>query len=662
MIAGIDLDSGKFISRFKRRRNAAVDRPVRNLRSYVLAAAFAQAIMLAPIQAQAAAGGKDAFPVRGVVHGAFGPVWTHAERMDMIRWVATHGMNTFLYMPNEDPYARERWNQPYPDATMAEFSEEIRLAYSLGVKWGFGSRQGQPLFMDEPGRGICFTCDSDFEVLAAKYQRFHDLGVRVLMLAVDDAAKASSHPEDIEKFGVGDHAYGRMNAYLANRLQARFADSLVIIGPAEYSGTSGSDYLTGLGEALSEQIVVAWTGPFVFSGSITAGDADAYAAALSPAAGPRRRLLIWDNYPVNDVYGEAFSAVLAVRELNTGLPERAPSLRLNFGPLKGRGADLVGHVEGYLSNGMNQPQASKLALYTIAAYANDPLAYTPDQVSCPYNASERTRAGCLAEAAWLEGIRELGGKAAGPLLDVVNQMRSTIFDRTEAPVFVARRDAFIAAFSQPSWGSAWSALVGELRAEQDGGRSLQALKLPSPEFIEETANHLATLELNTQAGLLAAEMLRAQRPDVSDVILDRRGSTALVRGRVSRASPTTALAAQSDLARVEVLVRASPFVVHGDRVISPFEVAVGGQDPFVLQNRMDQFLDWAHEATNAWLPVSGLAAAGPLQVTANGVPASVKVDGTFAATVTLKPGQKDIELIVTDAAGYKTARTFKAKG
>lgn len=602
---------------------------------------------------------EPAFSIRGVVHGAFGSVWSHAERMDMVRWLGAHRMNTFVYMPNEDVFTRERWREPFPDWTMPDFADEIALARSLGVSWVLGTRPGQPLFADDPspGQDICFSCDADFELLAAKYQVFHELGARVLMLSFDDVVKVSSHPEDAERFGTDDAAYGRMNAYLANRLRQRFGDSLVVFGPADYSGTRRTEYLGALAEDLSPEIVVYWTGPL--SATITAADADAYADAVSPAGGPRRRLLIWDNYPNNDLYGEAYGAPAPARGLEDDVPERAPSLRLNFGPLKGRGADLVGRVEGLISNGMNQPFASKVALYTIAAYLNDPLAYSSEQVSCAENPSEHTRAGCLAEQKWLEGVRELGGSVAGELLNVVNQMRSSKLDRTEAPVFVARRDALVAAFPQPHWEAAWSALVEELRAERDSGSTLRTNQLPSPAFVEESANHLDTLELNTAAGMLAAQMLKPQRPRFESVTVERHARTARVSGRALPADPAKVAARQAELEPFEASARSSPFSVHGDRA-DPVEAALGLGEVILLENRIDQFLDWVHQTTDAWLPLSALAAAGPLKVTVNGVPVAVAGNGSFSTETTLVPGQKTIELVVTDAAGFRTARRYQA--
>lgn len=603
---------------------------------------------------------ESPFSIRGVVFGPYGTDWSHENRMDMIGWLAGHGMNTFVHMPAWDNYARVLWREPYPDETMAEFAREISRANELGLRWAPGIRPGHPTFDVPVSRPICFVCDGDFEVLAAKYQRFYDLGTRIFMLSFDDSIKVSSHPEDAVAFGAGDEAFGRMNAYLANRLQARFPDVLVIFGPADYAGTQRTDYLTGLGEDLAPSIHLYFTGRGVFSSTITAADADAFAEAVSPPGGPRRKLLIWDNYPVNDVWGYEGLGLCCSTDLIVPDPPRMPHVRMWFGPTKGRGADLVGHVEGLLSNPMNQAQASKVALYTTAAYLNEPLRYTQEEVECPFNPAERTRAGCLAEEEWLAGVRELGGASARPLLDFLDQVRSNQFDHTESPVFVARREAFVSAFETADWIPSWNALRDELIAEAAAGPALREARAPSDGFLEETGDHIDTLVLNATAGRVAAEMLYAQRPNVTGVTIDARGrrGRVLVEGRAVRADLTEVVARRAELVPVEAAMRASPYVVHGDRIPNVFDILVGTGDVFVLRNTMDEFLNHSHETTAGWMVDAPAATAGPLSVTVSGTSVSPEPDGRFSVSLLVPPAQRTITIVVTDAAGFQTARSF----
>jgi hypothetical protein len=88
----------------------------------------------------------------------------------------------------------------------------------------------------------------------------------------------------------------------------------------------------------------------VVTSEITAAQAKEWGALL------KRKPLVWDNFPVND-----------------GIP-----WRLNLGPLRGRAPDLAGAVQGYFSNPMNQAEASKIPLQTIADYLWNSEKYDPD--------------------------------------------------------------------------------------------------------------------------------------------------------------------------------------------------------------------------------------------------------------------------------------------
>jgi hypothetical protein len=147
-------------------------------------------------------------------------------------------------------------------------------------------------------------------------------------------------------------------------------------------------------------------------------------------------------------------------------------------------------------------------------------------------------------------------------------------------------------------------LHGELVAELQAGIVLDAHGLPNPQFVAEAKDHLAKLRLNARAGLLAAEMLRAQRPALEDVVVDAHGRSGkvAVRGRAVRADPAAVSDRNAALTPVEAESRANPYVVHGDRVATDLNGV------FVLENTMDAFLEWAHATTSAWLPLAPEAA------------------------------------------------------
>ena len=74
-----------------------------------------------------------AFAIRGVIEGFYGNPWTHEQRLDHIRFIGRHGMNTFVYGPKDDPLVRRRWREPYDEAALARLGEDLvcRFAQTL---------------------------------------------------------------------------------------------------------------------------------------------------------------------------------------------------------------------------------------------------------------------------------------------------------------------------------------------------------------------------------------------------------------------------------------------------------------------------------------------------------------------------------------------------
>jgi hyaluronoglucosaminidase len=103
---------------------------------------------------------------------------------------------------------------------------------------------------------------------------------------------------------------------------------------------------------LPENVACFWTGPSVVPKTVTRAHAEAVFRRL------RRPLILWDNYPVND---------LSMRG------------ELHLGPLTGRDPRLPEVVYGYLNNPMLQPTLSLLPLATCFDYAVDPGRYRPEK-------------------------------------------------------------------------------------------------------------------------------------------------------------------------------------------------------------------------------------------------------------------------------------------
>jgi hyaluronoglucosaminidase len=270
----------------------------------------------------------------------------------MIERLGAWGMNRYVYAPKDDPLHRAQWRTPYPADAVREFAELIECGRSVGVEVGFAI---------SPGLTIEYGAAADVAALQQKFRAFHELGARWFCLALDDVPTSLLHAGDQNRFG----SLAAAHVALAHAVAEALGDSTLWLVPTDYVGTAGTDYLDVLGSELAPAIEVGWTGRTVISPTIPAAEAAQRAATL------RRRLLVWDNVPVNDG------------------PMRP---MLHLGPYIGRPADLAEHASGLLLNPMVQARASAVAVRTAADYMRDPRGYDP-------------------AAAWRDAVAELGAGA-----------------------------------------------------------------------------------------------------------------------------------------------------------------------------------------------------------------------------------------------------------
>jgi len=294
----------------------------------------------------------QSFKRRGVVEGFFGPPWMMAERGSLFEFGARRGMNVYLYAPKDDPYHRKRWRDPYPKPQWRKLVQLIAMAQRNQIEFVYGFH---------PGEGLCFSERKPVETLIDKARRFYDAGVHTFAVLFDDIPSRLDHVRDRRAFDNSlARAEGSWLAEIRRRQPDSWKDVEWWICPSYYSedpllermfGKFESDFLENLAHRLPEDVGCLWTGPAVVSRKITLDHMRRIAARVG------HRLLLWDNYPVNDL---------------------AMSAELHIGPLTGRDPRLPEIVYGYLNNPMLQPALSLVPLATCFDYAARPRSYDPE--------------------------------------------------------------------------------------------------------------------------------------------------------------------------------------------------------------------------------------------------------------------------------------------
>lgn len=557
------------------------------------------------------------FEWRGIVEGAYGPTWTHDQRVRILRWMPRHGFNAYVHAPKDDLWQRTNWRDPYPASRQREFTAEIALARRRGVQWIPNLSPAQPLIptpaapSGAPSRDLCFSCASDLEAVRKKLAPFVAAGSRTVMISFDDVSKVMTNPEDLAAYGAGDEAFGRANGDFLTRLARSYGGRVrVLTVGADYSGTADTAYLRGLRATLAPGVEVMWTGRGIPSAPFSPADARAYGAAIG------RRPLVWDNWTNNDTAGNA-------------TPHGAA--RIFLGPYRRR-ADVAGSVGGFFFNPMNEAGLNLLPLATAGDWMRAPRRYG-------------------ARRSWLTAVRELAGRrrsSRAALRAWAETSWSNKLDVREAPTFARLSSGFLADYGGTAgvWPRLRRALQRELRlAWRPFRRGF---------FASQAGPWLEAARVAAVAGGIGTRLLAAERPSVVVRRSGRRGGG--FRGRALPPSPERADALRSDFAAARRDWEDSTRFVYGWRGGVAFEIPPYSVPP----NLMDTYVDAVDSLDQAWQPRSSQAA-GSVTVVVRGAgrnerPVSLAPNGSFA----LPRAACGRTVVATDGAGGVTATRVPA--
>lgn len=411
-------------------------------------------------------------PLRGSIEGFYGPPWSHEDRLRQIEFYGDNKLNSYIYAPKDDPYHREGWREPYPEGKLNELQELIDQSNENHVDFTFSL---------SPGNTVCYSGDEDFELLMNKMEAIWELGVRSYAIFLDDISYELHCNQDKEMFGDDPHPTAAAQAFLLNRFKEEFIDthdvanSLITV-PTDYAGTHTNTYRERLAKLTHEDIVFMWTGSNIVSGSITSEGASQVSEIFD------HELLVWDNYPVNDFNRN----------------------RLFLGPLVNRDSDLTGNgVTGLIANPMNEAEASKIPLYTIADYTWNPYYYD-------------------SETAWENSIKDFGGGAAAYVKFFAENAYSSRLSNKDSLTIKPLVKRFWDVYeSDGDITNESNALISEFKKLQTTPENLRK-HLHNQQFLEETSRYLDVLELYGEAGVEAVHLLLEEREGNEEEVVKHR--------------------------------------------------------------------------------------------------------------------------------------------
>ena len=267
-------------------------------------------------------------PIRGVIEGFYGNPWSHEARIAMFEFMGRHKMNEYTYGPKDDPYHRSKWDSPYPEAEGKLISELAAAARRNKVNF---------VWAMHPGNSIG---EAQYSKALAKFESMYELGVRNFSLFFDD---------------IGGENVAQQVAYLKyltdNFVKTHNDVGALSVCPTAYNtafGGSGLQNYMNTMSQLDSDVKIMWTGRSVVD-MLEVNNLKSF----TDMAG--RKPYIWLNYPVNDYGGGS----------------------ILMGSVTGLDPNIKDHVSAFCSNPMEYAEASKVALYGLADFAWNPVAFNP---------------------------------------------------------------------------------------------------------------------------------------------------------------------------------------------------------------------------------------------------------------------------------------------
>ena len=394
---------------------------------------------------------RPSFRVRGIIEGFYGPPWSHQQRLRLIEFCELYKYNLYVYAPKDDPLHRSRWREPYAGKRLRDLRQLVDAATRHGVRFCFAI---------SPGLSVRYSSRSDFAALCRKVDAMRAMGVDSFALCLDDIPPELHHTQDQRAFSSLGEAHGQVTNRLRDYLDRVAPTAQLIFCPSEYTGTKSTPYLQEIARRMRKDVLVFWTGQEVCTPVISSEDANAYGAAIG------RPPLIWDNYPVNDYNRN----------------------RLFLGPLRSRASDLHEHTAGLIANPMNEGEASKIPLCTIADYLWNAEAYRP-------------------EPSWEAALMQQGGaRGYSALRYFARSCMSSFLHAKDAPELAMAASAFWKDFSTGSIGAGGRDLRRHFARMRRLGRELSSC-VGNPWLLDEIGPYVAKLAAYGEAGAACLRMI-----------------------------------------------------------------------------------------------------------------------------------------------------------
>lgn len=282
--------------------------------------------------------------IRGFIEGFYGIPWSNEDRKELMRFGGDFKMNAYIFAPKDDPYHNEKWRDLYPEKEIQEIADLVAVG---------NETKNQFVWTIHPfmRSGVRFDGDNyakDLNTIITKFEQLYEIGVRQFGVLADDVDLASMNPENQKQLLEDLYEWNQQQEGTYN----------LIFVPSIYNYEWAPPHMSyyEVMNQLPEDIHVMWTGNEVM-GTIDQETIEDF-QSLMPGDDERsaRNPFFWLNWPVNDNH----------------------QLRLTIGKSEVLEAGVT-NLDGVVTNPMQQAEASKGAIFTLADYTWNTSDFDLDQ-------------------------------------------------------------------------------------------------------------------------------------------------------------------------------------------------------------------------------------------------------------------------------------------
>ncbi|TYR32632.1 hypothetical protein FXV77_18670 [Sphingobacterium phlebotomi] len=275
------------------------------------------------------------------LRGTKGWAWTPEQTITEIPYLKQYNMNFFMncYLSMFDYPNDNQWWKPLDASFKKKYEEIVRLCKKNDIEFCFAMNPN--LYTS---RHIDYSSKKDMDDLWQHYEWMAKLEVNWFSICLDDITT-----------GLDAGVQAKFVNSFYQRLKKINPHAQLIFCPTIYSSSYNSHgvndnekYLRTIAGELHPEIYCFWTGDGIV-GAVSTAKAKEFKEIIG------HRLIIWDNYPVNDAYQA-----------------------MHMGPLVLRDKDLHELCDGYIANAMyTQSEFNRIPTYSCGDYALNPAEYDP---------------------------------------------------------------------------------------------------------------------------------------------------------------------------------------------------------------------------------------------------------------------------------------------